>query len=117
MKKQILVLSFLLISSFVFLPVQGSAAPASDPSAVTKASPQIQVQIGRRHSREWYMRHRYGRYGNNDYYGNRMARRRYYGNNGYYANRSARFYRNSSGMVRQVYYVNGRRYVRWVRSY
>jgi len=106
MKKQILVLSLLLTSSIVFLPIQGSAATGADPSVVTKASPQIRVQIGRNRGRHrgWYRGHRMGRY---------------YGNDDYYNRRSARFYRNRNNrtMVRQTYYVNGRRYTRLVRSY
>jgi len=100
MKKQLLVLSFLLTSSIVFLPVQGNAAPAAAKKVVP---PQIVVQVGRNRGRHlgWYKHKHHGRF--------------YRTSNVYYTRRVppyARTYR--SGMVRQTYYVNGRRYTRWV---
>jgi len=87
MKKKILTLTFLIISGFVFLPAQAYSSVNS-----LTVKPQVQVYIGRRHDRGlhrgWYR-------------GRRMAW--YHYNPGY------------SGWSRQVYYINGRPYYRWVR--
>ena len=102
MKKTLLTLTFMVTSSVVFLPVPGISATNADPWVTTKTSPpQISVQIGRRNRRNsrWWRRH-------HGWYQGRRAR---------YYNRNR--YRTMSGrrVVRQTYYVNGRRYTRVVR--
>ena len=88
MRKKLTILALLISSFVVFLPAQGNAASLS--STVNK--PQIRVQIGTRHDRGlhrgWYKGRRIGWYNYN---------------------------RHDSQWVRQVYYINGRPYVRWVR--
>jgi len=87
MKKKLAVLVLSLSSLLVFLP------------SFTPADAQIRLQIGRSH-RHWDRdrdRHR-----------------------GWYQGRRMDYYTynvNRPEYVRQVYYVNGRRYVRWVRYY
>ena len=97
MKKKLLTLTFLLTSSVVLLPVGTIAATGSDPSAAAKTSPpQIRVQIGRNRGRHrgWWRGQRRG------------------------FNEGRRIGRNdNSRLVQQVYWVNGRRYVRWIRRY
>ena len=91
MRKKFVILTLLLASCTVFLPTEGNAASLS--SAINK--PQIRVQIGpvrrdRGLHRGWYKGRRIGWYNYN---------------------------RRDSQYVRQVYYINGRPYVRWVRNY
>jgi len=93
----------MVTSSVVFLPVAGISATTADPAAAAKTSPpQITVQVGRRNNRNsrWWRRH------HGWYQGRRV---------GYY-NRYNR-YPTMTGrrVVRQTYYVNGRRYTRIVR--
>src|SRR3954447_14110010 len=98
MKKKLLVFSFLFASLVVILPSQGLAAPA-DPVVTAKTSPpQIRIQVGRRYNR--------GRH-----YGWYRGR-----HNGWNRDR-ARWERNRNTTVRQVYWMNGRRYTRTVRRY
>ena len=104
MNKKLLVSLFL--SSLFLLPVAANAATLGSANAIT---PQIRLQIGqtRRH-RGWVRGRHLGWYRNrrdrdmdrDEVRYNRMAR------NGY-----------RPGYVQQVYYLNGRRYVRWVRRY
>ncbi|MFL6373211.1 MAG: hypothetical protein ACJ73D_00960 [Pyrinomonadaceae bacterium] len=89
MKKKLAVLVLLLSSTFVFLPAMSNGADA-----------QIRVQFGRTHHRHYHRG---------------WEQRRGIAYNNYNYGRDYNYGR--SGMVRQVYYVNGRRYVRWVRSY
>jgi hypothetical protein len=104
MKKKLLVFTFLLTSSVVLLPAQSLAAAPADPAGVGKTSPpQIRIQVGRRNRGRhygWWRGRRVGRYyRNEDQYGRRVGRY------------------NRGTLVRQVYWMNGRRYTRWVRSY
>jgi hypothetical protein len=86
MKKKILIFALLFSTSVVILP---GVAYSSVGTAVSKL--QIRVEIGRRHDRGlhrgWYR-------------GRRMA---WYN------------YDRGSGWTRQVYYIDGRPYYRWVR--
>jgi hypothetical protein len=80
----------MLMSAVVFIPAEASAAERSTSMALNEGAPQIRVQIGgqRRRGRGWNRgRHR----------GWRNHQR--------------------SRVVRQVYWRNGRRYVRYVRVY
>jgi hypothetical protein len=96
MTKKILILAFLLTSSVVILP--------SGSEAATVTNPQIRIQLGssrynnRWRNRRWRREHRIATYRTYDPYD------RY---NTY----------DRGDMVRQVYYIDGRRYVRWVRRY
>ena len=89
MRKKLVILVLLFSSFVVFLPTLGSAASLS--SAANK--PQIRVQIGPvRHDRGLHR--------------------------GWYKGRHVGWYNykpRHSQWVRQVYYINGRPYVRWVR--
>jgi len=79
----------MLVSAVVFIPSEASAAERSTSTALNAGAPQIRVQIGgqRRRGRGW--------------------------NRG--RNRSWERRNNRTRLVRQVYYRNGRRYVRTVR--
>ena len=100
MRNKIIIAMLMLASAFVILPAASFAATNENTNSVISSnySPQIRVQIGngRRHRRYrnvnpyWERRHDYGN-------GNRV---------GSY---------NRTRLVQQVYWVNGRRYVRWVR--
>jgi hypothetical protein len=102
MRNKIIIAALMLASAFVILPAANFAATNENTSSVISSnySPQIRVQIG--NSR----RHR--RYRNvNPYWERNHDNGRHLGwrNN------------NNGRMVQQVYYINGRRYVRWVRTY
>jgi hypothetical protein len=88
MLKKLLIGSVMAVALFTEMPVAMAAAPVAANAAV--ASPQIRVRIGqqRRYPRRYNNRGRWQR--------NRVGRAR---------------------LVRQVYWVNGRRYVRYVRVY
>jgi hypothetical protein len=86
----------------VFFPANGIAAAAADPPSAAKTSPQqIRVRIGRHRGRHygWYRGRRVGRW-NRLYTGGRRVGRY-----------------NNARSVQQVYWINGRRYTRWVRRY
>ena len=87
----------MLMSAFVILPAANFAAANENTKSVvnTNYSPQIRVQIGRRHRRNRNL---------NPYWERRHDNGRHVGWNN-----------NRTRMVQQVYYINGRRYVRWVR--
>lgn len=91
MKFKVAIYSFVL--SVVLVPAQ-SYASAANASAPAVGKPQIRIQIGKRHDRGlhrgWYK-------------GKRIS---------YYT-----YNRRDPQYVRQVYWVNGRQYVRWVRNY
>jgi hypothetical protein len=92
MRNKIIIGMLMLASAFVFLPAENYAAASEKNTSVTvyEYSPQVRVQIGRRNrrGRHWDRgRHRGWDRSNN----------------------------NRTRLVRQVYYVNGRRYYRWVR--
>ena len=100
----------LLLSSLFMIPITGSAVSTTLANSVT---PQIRVQIGntRRH-RGWTRGRHLGWYRNNRHRDMDRDEDRY-------QERYRRTARNSyrRGYVQQVYYVNGRRYVRWIRNY
>ena len=91
MKKKLLIMALIAVTSAVLLPLEGYAATPEKPTSITllSESPQIRVRIGgqRRRGRGW--------------------------NRG----RSNRGWErgNRSRTVRQVYWRNGRKYVRYVR--
>lgn len=91
MKNKLLALAFVLSSCVVLFP---SSSYAANVNAVS--TPQIRVTIGRRHRhdrglhRGWYRGRRIGWYN---------------------------YDRHDPQYVRQVYWINGRRYTRWVRNY
>ena len=90
MRKKVLVLALMLVSSVILLPGESFAAAGAESTSMTlnNSSPQIRVRIGgqRRRGRGW-----------------NRGRHRGWEN------------RNRTRLVRQVYRVNGRRYVRYVR--
>ena len=91
MIKKLLIGAVMAVAMMVEMPLLASAATNAKSTTLNK--PQIQVQIGR--SRRWRRHH--DRYYDNDYYRrNRMANYR---------------------LVPQYYWMNGRRYVRYVRVY
>jgi hypothetical protein len=88
MKKKVLVLALMLVSSVILLPGESFAATAESTSMTlnNSAAPQIRVRIGgRRRGRNW-----------------NRGRHRGWENRG------------RTRQVRQVYWRNGRRYVRYV---
>lgn len=93
MRKKVLILALMLVSSVMFIPEQSFAATAekSTSIAVNNSAPQIRVQIGNRRNRR----------------GRGWNRGRHRG----WENRN----RNRTRLVRQVYWRNGQRYVRYVR--
>ena len=91
MRQKIAILIFVLMTCAVFLPSQATAAGKA---SANMTKPQIRIHIGHRHDRG---RHR----------GWHRGRRIYY----YYYDRHDPHY------ARQTYWVNGRRYTRWVRYY
>lgn len=95
MRKKVIVLALMLISGIIFLPEQTRAASGSESTSITlnSSTPQIRVRIGQRRGRNWNRgRHR----------GWERGRHR-----GWYKQARTR-------QVRQVYWRNGRRYVRYV---
>ncbi|HEV7643662.1 MAG TPA: hypothetical protein VGO50_06905 [Pyrinomonadaceae bacterium] len=94
MRNKIIIGMLMLASAFVFLPAENYAAASEKNNAVTvyEYSPQIRVQIGRRNRNRQWNRGRHRGWDN--------SRDRSY---------------NRTRLVRQVYYVNGHRYYRWVR--
>jgi hypothetical protein len=89
MKTKILTLALILVSAAIFLPSESYAAPADRSTSISlnESVPQIRVQIGgRRRGRNW----------------NRGRHRGWES-------------RNRTRLVRQVYWRNGRQYVRYVR--
>lgn len=93
MKKKILTIALVMVSGMIFMPEGTFAAtPAEMPASYTSnnAEPQIRVRVGNRNRR--------GRGWNRGRGHHRGWERR-----------------NRTRLVRQVYYVNGRRYVRTVR--
>lgn len=93
MKKKVTVLFFLLFSFILFLPsYAGASVTGSSGLASTARKPQVAVEFRFRHDRGlhrgWY-RHRHASW--------------------YYYQPEDPMY------ARQVYWVNGRQYVRWVR--
>jgi hypothetical protein len=81
----------MLVSSVIFLPGESFAATGAESTSMTlnNSSPQIRVQIGNR-------RNRRGRGWNR---GRHLGWQKH----------------NRTRLVRQVYWMNGRRYVRYVR--
>ena len=95
MRNKIIIWVLMLASAVVFLPAENYAAASEKTNSVTvnEFAPQIRVQIGRqRRNRHWNR-------GKHKGWDNRRYNRAY----------------NRTRLVQQVYYVNGRRYVRWVR--
>lgn len=93
MRKKILTIALVMVSGMIFLPEGTFAAtPTEMPTSYTTNNyePQIRVRIGSRNRRGRWNRGRWNR--------NRGWERR-----------------NRTRLVRQVYYRNGRRYVRTVR--
>jgi len=95
MRKKFVILALLFSSFVVFLPAHSYAATSEAGSSfnVNNAPVQIRLRIGKNR-------------------GNRGLHR------GWYKGRRIAWYRHNPGggrWVRQVYYVNGRQYVRWVR--
>jgi hypothetical protein len=99
MRKKVLVLALMLVSSVILLPGESFAAAGSESTSMTlnNSSPQIRVRIGGR-------RNRRGRNWNRGrHLGWERGRHRGWSNN------------QRTRLVRQVYWRNGRRYVRYVR--
>ena len=92
MRNKLIAAFFLVSSSLVLLSQNGVRASELSTSV---GKPQIRIQIGsRRHDRGMHR--------------------------GWYRGRRVAWYnynRRDPQYVRQVYWVNGRQYVRWVRSY
>jgi hypothetical protein len=92
MRDKLLIGMLMLMSAFVILPANSFAASHENTTTVKEnnSAPQIRVRIGpqRRNRRNRWYRHDNGRRAG---------------------------WNNRSRLVQQVYYVNGRRYVRWVR--
>jgi hypothetical protein len=92
MRNKIIVMTLMFASAFIILPSSSYAAVPENTTSVTvnEFAPQIRVQVGR------------GRRGRNKH----MNRGRHRG----WENQ-----RNRTRVVRQVYYRNGRKYVRYIR--
>lgn len=110
MFKKFTVLFLLAASSMIFLPSQSAAfSPVEKPATMVEfsAANAITLQRQRRRNREWNNRNnnRNRRWNNNRNRRWNNTRNRRWNNN-----RRAR-------VVRQVYYRNGRRYVRYIRVY
>jgi hypothetical protein len=95
MRSKAIVWVLILTSAFVILPPANYAAVEDRPVSLTayEYSPQIRVQIGR---------------------GRRNRNRNRHWNRGRHRGWERARY-NRTRLVRQYYYVNGRRYVRYVR--
>ena len=91
MNNKIIILALLLSSFIVFSPAQNYAASGTVLAVATRVSPQIRITIGgdRRRHRGW-----------------RNGRPVVWYN-----------YRYRPQYVRETYWINGRRYYRWVRTY
>jgi hypothetical protein len=91
MRNKLIIGVLMLASTLVILPAAGFAATNEKINSVTVSefSPQIRVRVGNgRRNRKW-------------------NRGRHYG----WRNKAS----NRTRLVRQVYYVNGRKFVRWVK--
>jgi hypothetical protein len=97
MRNKIIIVMLMLASAFVILPAANFAAANESTNSVvsTNYSPQIRVQIRRQQRRHRNL---------NPYWQRRHDNGRHIG-----------WYNNRTRMVQQAYWVNGRRYVRWVR--
>lgn len=99
MRNKVIILALIFTSSLIVLPAANPAAASDKPSSATASelNQRIRVNIGPqrgRRGRHWDRNRHRGRG-----WDRRHARRAY----------------NRTRVVRQTYYVNGRRYVRYVR--
>src|SRR5687767_3554552 len=96
MNKKFTVLVLMLVSLVIFLPSPSEAAAGRDTANPVNSAPEYNLfaQNGRGRRRGWYNNRRWNRYR----YGRTVRNRR-------------------ATLVRQTYWRNGRRYVRYVRVY
>ena len=93
MRNKLIVLTLMFASAFVILPATNYAAISETSNSVTvnESIPQIRVRIGQGQGR----RNKNKKWNRGNHYGWRNQ--------------------NRTRLVKQVYYVHGRRYVRYVR--